>query len=172
MSFSLGARSLSFATHVDPTLIRVVQHALSISTQDAGFTAEQSRTLAEEQALVAAGRSHTLKSHHIIGCPGAAPGYSGAVDLVPWLDSGKAFSWQWALIYPLAVAMRQASIELSVPITWGGAWDRILSEIDVPADGDPADALRAASDAYVGRERAKGVRSPLIDGPHYELGRN
>jgi hypothetical protein len=166
MPYALGARSLSFCTHVDPILIRVVLRALEISTQDAGFTEEQSRTLAEEQALVAKGVSHTLKSHHIIGCKGAAPGYSGAVDLVPW--TGTAFSWDWDLFPPLVLAMRTAAIAEGVEITWGAIWDRLLNDLVLNTVQDVLDAMNA----YVARQRALGDLHPLIDGPHFELGPN
>ena len=166
MAHPLSQKSLDYCTHVDPRLIAVVQNALTLSTQDAGFTTEQSRTQAEEDALVAKGVSHTHHSHHIIGCPGAAPGCSGAVDLVPW--NGAAFVWEWPRVDVLAAAMRQASIDLATPITWGGVWDRLMSEIP----GGDAAAMSSASNAYAARERAAGVFHPLLDGPHYELGRN
>ena len=164
MSYSLGARSLAFCKHVDPKLITAIQHALSISTQDAGLAAEQSRTQAEEDALVAKGVSHTHHSHHIIDCkPGwAAPGYSGAVDLVPW--DGKKFVWDFKMIFPLVAAMKQASIDLSTPITWGGVWDRLLTEYTKSPEEE--------MNAYIARQRAAGNAHPFVDGPHFELGRN
>lgn len=155
MGFALGQRSLSFCTRVDSRLMAVVARALEISPVDAGVTQEQTRTPEQERALIAAGRSTTMHSHHIIGYGEAAPGYSGAIDLVPW--TGSAFSWDWDLIYPLAAAMRQASIELVTPATWGGCWGKLMQEIT----GDDAAAMKAAT---------VGNRFP--DGPHFELGRN
>lgn len=154
MTFALGARSLSFVSHVDPRMVAVAQAAIALSSQDFGFTAEQSRTLAEEQALMAQGVSHTLHSHHIIDCETgwAAPGHSGAVDAVPW--SGSAFVWDWNLIYPIAAAFKAASIQLATPVTWGGCWNKLLTEIP----GDDAAAMQAAHAGF--------------DGPHFELGRN
>ena len=165
MPFALGATSRSRCTHVDPRLIAVIERALTISTQDAGFAAEQSRTEAEEAVLVAKGVSHSMASHHIIGCKGAAPGFSGAVDLVPW--NGSAFVWEWPRVYVLALAVRQASLDLDTPVTWGGCWDRLLSQL-----GGDVSSIAGAVVAYTARERAKGVNHPLIDGPHYELGVN
>jgi peptidoglycan L-alanyl-D-glutamate endopeptidase CwlK len=164
MSYSLGPRSLSFCKHVDPKLIAVIQHALSISTQDAGFAAEQSRTQAEEDALVAKGLSHSRHSHHIVDCnpAWAAKGYSGAADLVPW--NGKAFVWDFKLIFPLVSAMKQASIDLTIPITWGGCWDKLLTEYK----GSPEEEMKS----YVARHIAAGNPHPFTDGPHFELGRN
>jgi peptidoglycan LD-endopeptidase CwlK len=154
VTFALGARSLSYCTRVDPRLMAVVARALTLSTVDACVTQEQTRTPEQEQALIAAGRSTTMHSHHIIGYGEAAPGCSGAIDLVPWIGQP---SWDWNLIYPLAAAMRQASIDLATPITWGGCWSKLMQEIA----GSDATAMQAAT---------AGNRFP--DGPHFELGRN
>jgi hypothetical protein len=166
MTLFLSPHSLSFCTHVDPRLIAVAKLAISLSTQDFGFTAEQSRTVAEERALMMSGASHTMHSHHLIndGSLGWEPtqseiGFSGAVDAVPW--NGSAFVWDWSLIYPIAAAFRDASIRLATPVTWGGCWGKLLSEIPIP-NGDGAAAMQAAHLAAGG----------FADGPHYELGRN
>lgn len=160
MSYALGAKSLSFVSHVDPRMIAVAKLAIGLSTQDFGFTEEQSRTAAYEAQLVAAGKSHTMHSHHIIDCiaPGhwATPGFSGAVDAVPW--NGTAFVWDWNLIYPIAAAFKAASVQLATPVTWGGCWNKLLSEIE----GDDAAAMQMAHTAAGG----------FADGPHFELGRN
>lgn len=166
MTYALGTRSLSFCTHVDPRMMALARCAIGVSTRDFGFTAEQSRTVAEEQTLVAKGFSHTLHSHHIIDCiaPGhwAQPGYSGAIDAVPW--NGSVFVWDWDMIYPIAAAFKAASLKLNIPATWGGCWDRLLSEIP----GDDAAAMKAASQDYLARRGGHG----FIDGPHFEIGIN
>lgn len=169
MTYALGTRSLSFCSHVDPRLMAVANLAISLSTQDFGFTAEQSRTIAEEAAEVAKGFSHTMHSHHLIndGSLGWEPtqsavGFSGAVDAVPW--NGTAFVWDWNLIYPIAAAFKAASAQLATPITWGGCWDRLLS--DVP--GDDAAAMKAATQDYAARHAPHA----FVDGPHIQLGRN
>jgi peptidoglycan LD-endopeptidase CwlK len=156
--FVLGARSLSFITHVDPRMVAVAQKAIELTTQDFGFTEEQSRTMAQEAEKVREGFSHTMHSHHIIDCePGwSAPGTSGAVDAVPW--NGTAFVWDWNLIYPIAAAFKAASIQLNIPITWGGgSWGKLMTEYA----GDDAAAMQAEHGIGGG-----------FDGPHYELGRN
>lgn len=169
MSLSLTAALALYATHVDPRLRAVVERAAGYCAQPFSLTAQQSRTVAEEAELVREGRSHTLKSHHIIDCvaPGhwAAPGFSGAIDLVP-VNAGVPV-WEWPRIYPIAAAMRRASDELATPITWGGVWDKLMSEYgaDVPA-------LSAAVAAYTTRQNAAGNHRVLLDGPHFELGRN
>jgi peptidoglycan L-alanyl-D-glutamate endopeptidase CwlK len=163
MTFALGARSLSFITHVDPRLVAVAKAAIAVSLQDFGFTAEQSRTVAEEHALLMSGASHTMHSHHLIndGSLGWEPtqsqiGFSGAVDAVPW--DGSKFVWDWALIYPIAAAFKAASIQLATPVTWGGVWGKLLSEIP----GDHA----------VDMAKAHAAAGGFADGPHFELGRN
>ncbi len=163
MTFALGSRSLARCKQVDSRLIAVVELALSYGIQDGGFAAEQSRTPAEEAALVKAGRSHTMFSRHIIGAPHAAPGASGAVDLVPWING--AFVWDWPSCAALAFAMRRAGIASDISLTWGGVWDRRLADLGV---SDSADML-AASNAYAAREHAAGNPHPLLDGPHFQI---
>ncbi len=164
MTFVLGQRSLSFVTHVDPRMVAVAQKAIELTTQDFGFTEEQSRTLAYEEQLVAEGRSQTLHSHHIIDCiaPGhwAEPGCSGAVDAVPW--NGSAFVWDWPLIYPVAAAFLAASKELNIPITWGCAWNDLMTEL-------AGDGSAAALEAIM---RANESAGHFCDGPHFEWNRN
>lgn len=162
MSYAFGARSLGFITHVDPRLVAVAKAAITLSTQDFGFDAEQSRTVVEEAIEVREGFSHTMHSHHLIndGSLGwektpAVVGFSGAVDAVPW--NGTTFVWDWNLIYPIAAAWKAASIQLATPITWGGVWGKLLQEIE----GDDASAMAHAHLTLGG-----------FDGPHYELGRN
>lgn len=159
MTYTLGSRSLSFCTRVDPRLMAVVQLAITLTEQDFGFTAEQSRTVTEEAALLAKGFSHTMHSHHLIndGSLGwektpSAIGTSGAVDAVAW--DGTKFVWEWPRQYVIAATFKAASIHLATPITWGGCWGKLLTEIS----GDDAAAMKAAQNGF--------------DGPHFELGRN
>lgn len=147
-------KTLARASHVDPRLIRVARLAATYCTEDFGLTAEQSRTVAQEAEEEREGFSHTSVSHHEIDIrPGwAAPGCSGAIDLVAW--NGVNFVWEWPRQYVIAAAMKRASIELGIPVTWGGRWDKLLSEIP----GNDAAAMKAAQTGF--------------DGPHFELGRN
>ena len=164
MPFVLSAKSLSYTTHVDPRLIAVAKLAIQLSEQDFGITEEQSRTPAEEAAKVAAGASETMHTHHLID---PATGFSGAIDAVPY--AGGKFVWDWALIYPVAAAFKKASVQLATPITWGGVWDRLMTEYP----DDDAAAMQAAETAYVARRRAaKQKKKVFVDGPHFELGRN
>lgn len=148
MSFTLGPQSLAHLTGVHPDLVRVVKRAITATTQD--FTVfEGIRTVAQQAADVAAGRSKTMHSRHIGGF---------AVDLVPWVG-GKAL-WLWPDIYPITVAMRDAAIAENVPIRWGGVWDRRLA--DLPSD---VAGLQIAVNAY----RVRHPGPDFLDGPHYEL---
>lgn len=159
MTYFLGKRSLGFCARVDPRMMAVAKLAISLSTQDFGFTEEQSRTVEEEAAKVRQGFSHTMHSHHLIndGSLGwektpSTIGFSGAIDAVPW--EGSKFVWDWELIYPVVAAFKDASRRLLTPITWGGCWGELLG--DIPGS-TPAD-MKAARTSW--------------DGPHFELGRN
>jgi peptidoglycan L-alanyl-D-glutamate endopeptidase CwlK len=164
MTFVLGAGSLANIAKVDPRLVAVAKLAITLSTQDFGFSVPQWRTPAEEEREVAEHFSETLHSHHLVndgaGSTGwehtqPAPGFCGALDAVPW--DGAKFVWDWPLIYPIAAAFKAASFHLHIPITWGGVWGKLMSEIP----GDGAAAMQAAQQAAGG-----------FDGPHYELGAN
>ncbi len=159
MTFAFGAKSLSFCTRVDPRMMAVAKLAITLTEQDFGFTAEQSRTVAEEAALMAKGFSHTMHSHHLINDGSltwektpSATGFSGAIDAVAW--DGTKFVWEWPRQYVIAAAFKAASIRLNTPITWGGCWGKLMSEIP----GDDAAAMHAVQNGF--------------DGPHFELGRN
>jgi hypothetical protein len=166
MTYILGESSLANIAKVDPRLAAVAKLAITLTTQDFGFTEPQWRTLAQEEEDVARHVSQTLHSHHLLN-DGAgstawehtqpAVGFCGALDAVPW--NGSAFVWEWPLIYPIAAAFKAASLQLNTPITWGGAnWSVLLG--DIP--GDDAAAMEAAHNAA----------PDGFDGPHYELGPN
>lgn len=158
MTFVLGAKSRAELKGVHPDLVRVVERAIQITSQD--FSVHDGlRTLEEQKRLVAAGASQTMNSKH----RPQSDGYGHAVDLVPYIN-GK-LRWEWPAIYPIAAAVWQASRELGVPIRWGGAWIN-LSEIKTGTPG----AMQAAVNAY-GAARRKAGKSAFTDGPHFELAR-
>lgn len=103
------------------------------------------RTLAQQKADVAAGKSQTMRSRHLDG---------HAVDFVV-LNNG-APSWAWPQYYTLADQMRAAGIRLAVPLTWGGVFDKKM------ADYTQSAALELA--AYLQR-----AGHTFQDGPHLEL---
>lgn len=167
MTYALGARSLSFSAHVDPKLMAVVKRAIAICSVDFGMTEDQSRTVAQQAAKVAAGVSHVRPgpaARHMI----QPDGFSKAVDLVPWVDG--RFQWgdgQWRVttasgvilrpFFSIAVAMRDAAIEAGLALRWGAVWDRKLNDIQ----GD----LKTEVERY----KARHAGPDFLDGPHFEI---
>lgn len=144
----LGKRSLQELQGVHPDLVAVVKRAIEPTPQD--FTVHDGlRTIEQQRELVGKGASTTLKARHLTG---------HAVDLVPIIN-GKV-RWEWPPIYRIAEAVRAASLELAIPIRWGGAWD-----VEFTSSTDSAEDL---VHDYTARRRSQGKRA-FIDGPHYEL---
>ena len=154
MSFNLSNRSLGRLEGVHPQLIDVVSRAIEITSVDFGVT-QGVRTIAEQEANVAAGRSQTMKSKHLI----QNDGYSHAVDLVAYI--GSDVSWELNVYDNICDAMATAANEIGVPIKWGAAW----SEGDIRNyEGTAEDAMNA----YIDLRRSQG-RRPFIDAPHFEM---
>ena len=110
MPFALGAKSKERLKGVHPDLIRVVERAIQLTEVD--FTVlEGLRTVARQQQLVASGASKTMRSRHITG---------HAVDLAAVI--GGEIRWDWPLYHKIAKAVKQAAVEVKVPIEWGGDW--------------------------------------------------
>lgn len=158
MTFALGSKSRTNLQGVHPDLVRVVERAIELTGVDFQVF-EGLRTRARQAKLVASGASQTMDSRHLPG----RDGLGHAVDLVPLIDfdkDGRAeLRWDWSLCYRVALAMRAASIELQVPIRWGGVWDRALADL-----ADPEDEVAE----YVARRKAQGKKA-FLDGPHFEL---
>lgn len=153
MTFSLGAKSIKNLKGVHPDLVRVVQRAIVLTTQD--FTVQEGlRSLEVQRDYVARGVSKTMASKHL-----KQPDKFGhAVDLVPVVNGVPR--WEWPIIYPVAAAMHLAAEELRVALRWGGVWDKNFQALV----GSPT-ALKQAVADYC-------VRHPgpdFLDGPHYEL---
>jgi peptidoglycan L-alanyl-D-glutamate endopeptidase CwlK len=110
MAFVFSKRSLERLEGVQPALCRVAHRALQLSDVDFVVT-EGLRTLARQKQLVAAGASQTLNSRHITG---------HAVDVTAFV-AGEV-RWDWPLYPRIARAFKAASLELDVPIVWGGDW--------------------------------------------------
>jgi len=154
MTFKLSKRSLDKLEGVHPELVAVVKRAIEITTVDFGVTFGV-RTVAEQERLVAAGRSQTMKSKHLI----QADGYSHAVDLVAYVDGD--VTWELNVYDNICDAMKTAAEEIGLAIKWGAAW----SEGDIRKyKGTAEDAMNA----YIDLRRSQG-RRPFIDSPHYEL---
>ena len=149
MSFKLSTRSLGKLEGVDRTLVDVVERAIELTKVDFGVIYGM-RTLEEQEKLVAAGKSQTMKSNHLVG---------RAVDLMAYVD-GKGV-WELNVYDDLCDAMKAAAEELGTPIKWGAAW----SEGDIRTyPGTAEDAMMK----YIDLRRSQG-RRPFIDGPHFEL---
>jgi peptidoglycan L-alanyl-D-glutamate endopeptidase CwlK len=106
----LGLTSQKRLQGVHPDLVKVVKRAAELSDVDFTVT-EGLRTLERQRQLVKAGASKTLKSRHLNG---------HAVDLAV-LINGK-LSWDWPMYHKLAKWVKQAAVELKIPIEWGGDW--------------------------------------------------
>ena len=149
MSFKLSQRSIDKMEGVDADLVAVTKRAIELTKIDFGVIYGM-RTIQEQEKLVAAGKSQTMKSKHLVG---------RAVDLMAYVD-GKG-CWELNVYDDLCDAMKEAAEELGVAIKWGAAW----SEGDIRTyPGTAEDAMMA----YVDLRRSQG-RRPFIDGPHFEL---
>ena len=149
MSFKLSQRSLDKLDGVNPKLVAVVQKAILLTKVDFGVTYGL-RTVEEQEKLVAAGRSQTMKSKHITG---------HAVDLMAYVD-GKG-CWELNVYDDLADAMAQAARDEGVAIRWGAAWH--INDIRMYKG-----TMEQAMMDYIDLRRSQGKR-PFIDGPHFEL---
>jgi len=154
MSFRLSQRSLDRLEGVHPDMVAVVSRAIELTDVDFGVT-QGVRTLDEQKANVAAGRSQTMASKHLL----QDDGYSHAVDVVAYV--GPDVSWELNLYDNICDAFKQAAEEVGVDIKWGAAW----------SEGSIRDYMNSAEDAmmaYVDLRRSQG-RRPFIDAPHFEM---
>lgn len=119
MGYKFGERSMERLKGVHPKLIEVAELALSRSLID--YTIGPyggKRNLETQKMLKDRGSSRTLKSRHLDGC---------AIDMVTWRRlpaTGKyGYDWsRWSDYAYIAKLMKQAAIELNIPIEWGGDW--------------------------------------------------
>lgn len=148
--FKLSSSSLKELNGVDSRLVKCVIRAIDLTRTDF-VVFDGLRTFKEQQNHVAKGTSKTMQSKHLEGL---------AVDLVPYIN-GKLV-WDWQGCYDIACAMDKAATELGIAtqITWGGAWDRKLSDF-----GGDSDAYADEVEKY----RARHAGADFIDGPHFEI---
>lgn len=124
MTYKLGTRSRENLKGVHPDLVKVVERAIELSTQD--FTViEGVRTQERQQELYAQGRTKPgnkvtnadgvkNKSNHQV----KSDGLGHAVDIVPY-----PVDWNSSVKFNnIAVAMKLAACQLGIDITWGGDW--------------------------------------------------
>lgn len=110
MAFTLGTRSKANLQGVHPDLVKVVQRAIQITSQD--FTViEGLRDIKRQEELFRRGATQTMNSRHLTG---------HAVDITPWVNGET--SWDWKYYPEVAKAMKQAAQELKVDLEWGGNW--------------------------------------------------
>lgn len=110
MAFTLGTRSKANLQGVHPDLVKVVQRAIQITSQD--FTViEGLRDIKRQEELFRRGATQTMNSRHLTG---------HAVDITPWVNG--EISWDWKYYPEVAKAMKQAAQELKVDLEWGGNW--------------------------------------------------
>jgi len=139
---------------VHPAMTAVVERAIQLTDVDFGVT-QGVRTLDEQKANVAAGRSQTMASKHLL----QDDGFSHAVDVVAYV--GSDVSWELNMYDNICDAFKTAAEEVGCSIKWGAAW----SEGDIRTYPSSAeDAMMA----YVDLRRSQG-RRPFIDAPHFEL---
>ena len=110
--YQLGPRSVMRLKGVHPDLVKLVQHAIELTTVDFAVL-EGLRTVERQKAMCDAGASQTMNSRHLDG---------HAVDLGAWVDG--QVDWSWPLYRKIADAMKAASQETGIPIEWGGDWKK------------------------------------------------
>ena len=155
MTFKLSERSLGKLEGVNDNMKLVVMKAITLTKIDFGVI-QGMRTVEQQKELVASGASQTMKSKHLEG---------KAVDLMAYVN-GRA-CWELNVYDDIADAMKQAAIQVGVPICWGAAWG--TPEMPYPMDIRKWEgSMEEAMNAYIDLRRSQG-RRPFMDGPHFEL---
>ena len=113
IGFTLAQHDIDRLKAVDARLALVVGRAAMLCPFT--FTVAQGlRTEAQQRALVAAGKSETMHSMHLIG---------RAVDLVVVTEHGA--DWHWGVYVELNALMQQAGRDVGHGVFWGGQWHSI-----------------------------------------------
>jgi len=108
----LDERSMKNLHGVHPHLQELVYKAREISEVPFIVT-EGLRTLEKQKKLLEMKATTTLKSRHLTG---------HAVDVAA--KFGKEVRWDWPLYDQIAQAFDKASLELNIPVEWGGRWPK------------------------------------------------
>ena len=154
MTFKLSRRSLDRLEGIDDGLQAVVKMAITLTKTDFGVV-QGMRTIEQQKELVAKGASQTMKSKHLEG---------KAFNIMAFIN-GRA-SWELSVYDDLADAIKEAAIQLNVPICWGAAW--ATAEMPYPMDIRKWEGtMEEAMNAYIDLRRSQS-RRPFIDGPHFE----
>ncbi len=130
MTFSLSARSLKNLDGVHTDLVHVVKTAIGTTPIDFAVTYGL-RTMAEQEKLIAEGKSKTKNSRHLTG---------HAVDLVAYIDGLP--SWddhpKTSPYFKIAATMKEAAASLGVPIEWGfDLWKWDMPHFQLPWSSYP-----------------------------------
>lgn len=147
--YHLSQRSLGNLEGVSESLAECVRLAITMTSVDF-IVIEGLRSRERQKSLFESGASKTMKSNHLTG---------RAVDLMAYTH--KKASWALIDYYPIAEAMRKASIEVGIGLRWGAAWS-------VPDLGNWQYSAHAAVTSYKDLCASKD-RAPFIDAPHFEL---
>lgn len=159
---TLGKNSLAvLEDRVDPKLVEVVKHAITITEQDFCLLKNGGARSAEEQnKLFKQGSTqkdgYKKPSNHQV----KSDGFGKAVDLVPWGNGSFFYDDTWEAHYPIAVAMSKASRALNIPIMWGGNWYERMDQYP-----DTLEGIKEAVERY--KKQHAGV--DFIDAPHFQL---
>ena len=108
--FVFSKRSLKNLVGVHPDLVRVVRRALELTEVDF-VVLEGIRTLEKQRQYVESGASRTMNSRHLTG---------HAVDLIAWVE--RTVNWDLINDERIDAAMKEAGMELGIPVEWGGDW--------------------------------------------------
>lgn len=152
-NFTFSKRSYERLDGVRQEMVAVACRALEVSDVDFAVTCGK-RSLEEQEKLVEEGKSQTLKSLHLVG---------NAVDIAPYA-LGRYQPDAWPYYYPVADAFRIASLDLNIPITWGGAWGVELYDFK-SAQAAQLSYMRFKDRMYENAGQAKC----FFDGPHFQL---
>lgn len=109
-NFKFSQRSEDRLKGVNPDLVKIARRALQLSPVDFGIT-EGLRTQERQKQLVAEGKSQTMNSRHLTG---------HAVDVYAYPTPEG--SWDMTYYRQIAEAFKAASVELAIPVEWGGNW--------------------------------------------------
>lgn len=138
---TLAPRSEKCLQGVHPDLVRIVRRADELGARfhvTCGL-----RTLEEQKALLAAGKSKTLKSRHLTG---------HAVDVVAIDEHG--VSYDEPDMRAVAQKIKAAAADCGLPIEWGGDWKSFQ---DTPHFQLPVSAYAAAGPSAEVKERSKVI---------------
>jgi peptidoglycan L-alanyl-D-glutamate endopeptidase CwlK len=109
----LSDKSVKRLAGVNQDLVRVARRAHEIAeSKGLDFEIiEGVRTTERQKALVAAGKSRTMRSRHLTG---------DAFDFVPMIDGAPC--WQWPTFWPIVEVIEMAAAELAVKVELGARW--------------------------------------------------